>query len=129
MNISIIRGRLTTDAEVRIKADENPNMTARFSLAVPDLSRAEDDGKHPVDFIKVVAYNGIAQNIAKFTKKGSEVIITGRIHAYSYKNKDKNTVYITEVIADRVEFGAGCILKSDIEVTSDDSPEDKASTD
>ena len=121
MNISILRGRLTADAEIHIKPEENQTETARFSIAVPNINRNDENGKHPVDFIKIVAFNSLARNIAKYTKKGSEITVVGRLHTYSYKNKDDKTVYMTEIVADRIEFISGCVSGADIADTPDEA--------
>lgn len=115
MNFIILRGRLTADADIRITTDQHPTTIARFSLAVPDRSKRDDNGNYPVDFIKIVCFNGIAENVQKFTEKSSEVIITGRLHTYSYKNKNGQTVYMAEVITEKLEFVSNC-RKSEPEI-------------
>ena len=126
MNFIILRGRLTADADIRITTDQHPTTIARFSLAVADRSKRDGNGKYPVDFIKIVCFNGIAENVQKFTEKGSEVIITGRLHTYSYKNKNEQTVYMTEVITERLEFVSNCKKSGpeipDIPDTDDELP-------
>lgn len=99
---------MTTNAELRITSDDKPTTIARFSLAVPDKSHRNNEGNYDTDFIKIVAFNKIADNVERFTSKGSELLITGRLHTYSYKNKDNQTVYMAEVIAEKVEFVNDC---------------------
>lgn len=113
MNTIILKGRMTTNAELRITSDDKPTTIARFSLAVPDKSHRNAEGNFDTDFIKIVAFNKIADNIERFTGKGSELLITGRLHTYSYKNKDNQTVYMAEVIAEKVEFVNDCKKSSD----------------
>lgn len=108
MNTIILKGRMTTNAELRITSDYKPTTIARFSLAVPDKSHRNAEGTYDTDFIKIVAFNKIADNIERFTGKGSELLVTGRLHTYSYKNKDNQTVYMAEVIAEKVEFVNDC---------------------
>lgn len=123
MNNIILRGRLTTDAEVRITTEDKPTTVARFSLAVQDRTHRNSNGDYDVDFIKCVAFNGIANNIEQYTSKGSEILIVGRLHTYSYKNKEDKNIYITEVIIEKLEFVMNC-KKADIEVpdTNEDLP-------
>lgn len=123
MNNVILRGRLTADAEIRITQDQNPTTIARFTLAVQDRTKRDGDGNYPVDFIKIVAFNSIANNISQFTSKGSEIIVMGRLHTYSYKNKEQQTVYMSEVIVEKMEFVANC-HKPEVEIpdTDDDLP-------
>lgn len=116
MNTIILKGRLTTNPEIRITNDDKPTTIARFSLAVPDKSHRNNEGNYDTDFIKIVAFNKIADNIERFTCKGSELLITGRLHTYSYKNKDNQTVYMAEVICEKIEFVSDCKKAAD-EVT------------
>lgn len=106
MNNVILRGRLTDAADTRI-SPENNTVIARFSLAVPDKTHRNHNGDFDVDFIKIVAFNGLANTIAQYTAKGSEILVTGRLHTYTYQ-KDDRKVYMSEIIAERVEFIAKC---------------------
>lgn len=110
MNHVILRGRLTDAAEVRITTDQKPTTIARFTLAVQDRTHRNHDGNYDVDFIRMVAFNGVADNIQCYTDKGSEILATGRLHTYSYKKEDKN-VYMSEVILEKVEFISNCKRK------------------
>lgn len=124
MNIIILRGRLTADAEVRVTSDEKSTTIARFSLAVQDRTHRNSSGEYDVDFIKIVAFNSLANTIEQYTGKGSEIIVTGRLHTYSYE-KDNRKVYMSEVIAERIEFVDKC-NKSEIDIdipeTDDELP-------
>jgi single-strand DNA-binding protein len=115
MNNVILRGRLTAAPDVRITTDEKNTTTARFSLAVQDKSHKNHNGDYDVDFVKCVAFNGIANNLHQYCDKGSEILITGRLHCYSYKNKEDKNVYMTEVIVEKVEFVSNC-QKADVEI-------------
>ncbi len=121
MNKITLLGRMTTNAEVRITSDDTPTTIARFSLAVPDKTHRNKEGNYDTDFIKIVAFNTIANNIERFTCKGSQLLITGRLHTYNYKNKENQTVYMSEVIAEQVEFISDCKKTSDevIEIPDD----------
>lgn len=122
MNSIILRGRLTADADVRITQDQSPTTIARFTLAVQDRTKRDENGHYPADFIKIVAFNSIADIISQYTGKGSEVIIMGRLHTYSYKNKNEQTIYMTEVITEKLEFVANC-RKPEVEIP--DIPDDE----
>lgn len=115
MNKVILRGRLTTAPEVRITSDQKPTTIARFSLAVPDRTHRNHEGNYDTDFIKIVAFNNHAENIQQYTDKGSEIIITGRLHTYTYKNKEDKNVYMSEVIVENLEFVSNC-KKADINI-------------
>lgn len=118
MNNVILRGRLTADAEVKITVDEKSTTIARFTLAVPDKTHRNNNGEYDTDFIKVVAFNSLADTIQQYTCKGSEILLTGRLHTYSY-NKDDRKVYMSEIIAERIEFVTKC-SKPDVNIPDDD---------
>lgn len=106
MNHIILRGRLTDAAVVKV-SPENSTVIARFALAVPDRTHRNHNGDFDVDFIKIVAFNSLADTISQYTGKGSEILLSGRLHTYTYE-KDDRKVYMSEVIAERVEFIAKC---------------------
>lgn len=106
MNHIILRGRLTDEAVVKV-SPENNTVIARFTLAVPDRTHRNHNGDFDVDFIKIVAFNSIADTVSQYTDKGSEIIVTGRLHTYSYE-KDNRKVYMSEVITERIEFVDKC---------------------
>ena len=56
------------------------------------------------DFPRIIVFGKAAENCERFLTKGKLVGVQGRIQTGSYKNKEGNTVYTTEVVADRVEF-------------------------
>ena len=108
MNTIILRGRLTDVPEIRVTTDQNPTTIARFTLAVQDRTHRNHNGDYDVDFIKMVAFNGIADNIQHYTTKASEILATGRLHTYSYENKEGKRVYMAEVIVEKLEFVSNC---------------------
>lgn len=108
MNHIILRGRLTADPDMKITTDQKSISVSRFSLAVHDRSHRNHNGEYDVDYIKVVAFNTVADNIHQYTSKGSELLVQGRLHTYSYKNKEGKMVYMAEVIAERIEFVSNC---------------------
>ena len=95
MNKVILIGRLTRDPELK-KLESGMNV-ATFSLAINRTSDA-------TDFINIVAFDKVAENVEKFLSKGSQAAIEGRIQTRTYVDKDGNNKYITEVIAMNVEF-------------------------
>lgn len=119
MNNIILRGRMTVDAETKITTDEKPISISRFSLAVPDRTHRNSNGEYDVDFIKMVAFNKNSENINAYTQKGSELLVTGRLHTYTYKNKDNKNVYMAEVICERIEFLNDCKKQATLEIPDD----------
>lgn len=100
MNKSILIGRLTRDPE--LKYIPSGEAVANFTLAV-DRPFANKAGEKEADFIPIVVWKKQAENCAKYLTKGSQVAIDGRIQVRSWE-KDGKRQYMTEVVAERVEF-------------------------
>lgn len=100
MNKVILMGRLTKDPDMR---GEGTNLVARYSLAV-DRRFKDNDGNYPTDFINIVVFGKGAEFAENYLKKGTKVLVTGRIQTGSYTNKDGQKVYTTDVIAEDQEF-------------------------
>ena len=99
MNFVGIIGRLTSDPSIR---EGEKTKVASFRLAVP-----RPYSKDEVDFIQCKAFGKTADFLENYKSKGDEIAVEGRIQTGSYKNKDGNTVYTTDVICDRVESTHG----------------------
>ena len=104
MNRVILMGRLTADPEVRYSQGENSKAVARYRLAV-DRRRANADGTRDADFINCVAFGKSAEFAERFLHKGTKIAIEGLIRTGKYQNRDGQTVYTTDVVGDRHEFG------------------------
>lgn len=100
MNRTIISGRLTRDPEVRYTDGANGQKAiARYTIAVD--RRGQDAG---ADFIPCVAFGNSAEFAEKYLKKGTKMIICGRIQTGSYTKQDGTKVYTTDVIVEEQEF-------------------------
>lgn len=100
MNRVELIGRLVNEPEV--KTLQNGNLMARFRIAVRRDVK-DPDGEYKSDFINIVAFKGAA-NIEKYLHKGNRCAVVGRIQTGSYKNKNGQNVFTTDVISDRVYF-------------------------
>jgi len=104
MNSVILTGRLARDPELSY----TPNtQTAKcvFTIAVDRPRRnGEEQG---ADFIRITVWGTQGVNCDRYLSKGRQVAIAGRIQTGSYKNKDGQTVYTIDVVAERVEFLGG----------------------
>ena len=100
MNKWLGMGRLTRDPEIR---GEGTSMVARYTLAV-DRRFKDSDGNYPTDFINIVVFGKGAEFTEKYLKKGTKVVVTGRIQTGSYTNKDGQKVYTTDIVAEDQEF-------------------------
>lgn len=101
MNQVVLIGRLTRDPEVRY-ISESQMAVATFPLAVNRPTGAGKEKK--ADFPRITVFGRQAENCERFLVKGRLVGIQGRIQTGSYTNNDGQTVYTTDVVADRVEF-------------------------
>lgn len=101
MNCVAIIGRLTKDPEIRYVSN-NQMAVATFTVAI---NRPVKEGQEKkADFPRVTAFGRQAENCERYLAKGRLVGVQGRIQTGSYTNKDGQTVYTTDVVADRVEF-------------------------
>ena len=99
-NVNLI-GRLTRDAD--LKYTPSGIAVARFTLAV-QRSYFNSQNEREVDFISCVAWRKVAENLANYTMKGSLVGLTGRIQTRNYENSEGKKVYVTEIVAESVQF-------------------------
>lgn len=104
MNKVILMGRLTRDPDIRYSTGERSSTIARYTLAVDRRRRAGAEGEQTADFISCVAFDRSAEFVEKYLKKGTKVVVTGRIQTGSYTNKDGNKVYTTDVVVEDHEF-------------------------
>jgi single-strand DNA-binding protein len=101
MNSVQLIGRLTRDPEVRY-ISESQMAVATFTVAIDRPTAAGKEKQ--IDFPRVTVFGRQAENCERFLTKGRLVGIQGRIQTGSYTDKNGQTVYTTDVVADRVEF-------------------------
>ena len=101
INRIVLIGRLTANPELRYTA--NNTAVTSFTLAV-DRNFKNENGNKEADFINIVAWNKKAELIHQYLKKGDRVGISGRLQVRKYQNERGENRYVTEVIADEVEF-------------------------
>lgn len=98
MNQVFLIGRLTKDTELR--TTQNGTEVCSFTLAV-SRKYENNNGEKETDFINCKAFNKVAEIINKYTLKGSQIAIQGRIQTGSYE-KEGTKVYTTDVIVSDV---------------------------
>lgn len=101
INRVILVGRLTKDPELRVTPSGVP--VATFTLAV-NRNFTNQQGEREADFINCVVWRKPAENVANFLKKGSLAGVDGRLQTRHYEGQDGKRVYITEVLAESVQF-------------------------
>jgi len=100
-NRVVLIGRLTKDPDLKYSESNLPVL--RFTIAV-NRTFTDQNGQKQADFINCVAFRKQAENMARFLGRGSQIAVEGRIQTRNYQGKDGNTVYVTEVVAESVQF-------------------------
>ena len=99
LNRVALVGRLTRDPELR-RTGSGKAVTS-FNLAVERNFKSDEQ---EADFINCVCWGKVAENTERYCSKGSMVSVDGRIQTRNYENNQGQKVYVTEVIADSVQF-------------------------
>ena len=142
MNSTNLIGRLTTEPELRYTEDNRPFV--RVTLAVDRGISKEDKeaGKQSADFISCIFWNGNAERLNQYVKKGHRVAVEGSIRTGSYEKDNGDKVYTTDVRVNKVTFLEGkdkdvrpepeydgyeendpfADFNNDVEITDDDLP-------
>lgn len=101
MNKVILIGNLTRDPEL---SQTNSGISlCRISIAV-SRRYPGPDGSRETDFFNVTAWRTIAENCAKYLKKGSKIAVVGSIQNRSYEGQDGSKKFTTDILADEIEF-------------------------
>lgn len=117
MNKVILMGRLCRDVDTRYTQGEKPLAVARYTLAVDRVVKQGDEKK--ADFISCIAFGKNGEFAEKYLKKGTKILIEGRIQTGSYE-KDGQKVYTTDIVIEKQEFA---------ESKKGESEEDRAARD
>lgn len=95
MNNVVLTGRLTANPE--LKVTQSGTKVCVFALAV-------NKDKEHTDFPQIVCFEKTAENLCTYQKKGSMIGVNGRLQTRSYERQDGTKAYVTEVIANTVEY-------------------------
>ncbi len=101
LNRIILIGRLTRDPELRYVPSGQP--VASFTLAV-DRPFANQQGERQTDFIDIVAWRKLAEQVTQSLSKGRLVAVEGRLQIRSYETQDGQKRKAAEVVASDVRF-------------------------
>ena len=101
MNNVVLIGRLTKDPQIRYTSGSN-TAVASFTIAIDRPARQGEQKQ--ADFPRIIVFGRQAESCEKYLEKGMRVGISGRIQTGSYQNRNGDTVYTTDVVANRVEF-------------------------
>ena len=97
MNLVTLIGRLTRDPE--LKFSQSGKAFCKFSIAVQ-----RDFKKDEADFINCIAWDKRAELLTEYLRKGRQIAIQGRMSVRSYKDKEEQTKWVTDVIVDKFNF-------------------------
>lgn len=100
MNKVIMMGRLTRDPEV--SSSTSGTTFARYSIAVDRKFKKE--GEPDADFFNCTSFGKQAEFVERYLKKGTKVVVTGRLQNNNYTNKDGQKVYDVRIMCEEVEF-------------------------
>lgn len=105
LNKAFIIGNLTRDPELR--SLPSGVKVATFGAATNRIWKDKDgQRREAADFHNVVVFGPQAEIVTQYLKKGRTVLVEGRIQTRSWDGKDGQKRYRTEIVADRVQFGA-----------------------
>ena len=102
MNKIVLMGRLTKDPEVRYTQGENSTAVASFSLAVNRKFKRENEPD--ADFFNCTAFGKQAEFVEKHLKKGTKIIIIGRVQNNNYTKQNGEKVYSVQVMVEEIVF-------------------------
>lgn len=100
MNKVILMGRLTREPEVSSSA--SGTTFARFSIAVDRKFKKEGDPD--ADFFNCTSFGKQAEFVERYLKKGTKIVVSGRLQNNNYTNKDGQKVYDIRIMVEEIEF-------------------------
>lgn len=88
--------------DIELKQSQSGLSFTNFSIAINRPTK--QDGETLTDYINIASFGKQAENLAKYTHKGSKVAVQGRLQTRSYQNAEGKNVYVTEVLANNIQF-------------------------
>lgn len=106
VNKVILIGNLGTDPEVRHL--ESGAAVAQFRLATNEFYKDKQGNRvERTEWHNIVAWRGLAEMVEKYVKKGQSIYVEGKIRTRQYQDKDQQTRYVTEIVADEITMLSG----------------------
>ena len=103
VNKAILVGNVGKDRETRYL--EGGTAVSRFSLATSEVYKNKNGERITnTDWHNIVVWRGLAEIAEKYVRKGTQLYVEGRIKTRSYTDKDGNTRYTTEIVADNFQM-------------------------
>ena len=101
-NKVILGGRLTADPE--LKQTTTGVAVVSFKIAVNRRYTGKDTQQQEADFFNITAWRSTAEFVARYFRKGSAICVVGSIQNRSYTDQQGQKRYITDIVADEVQF-------------------------
>ena len=101
MNKIVILGRITKQVDVRYTPSQKVVATVTLAVDRPFLGQ---DGKREADFIPVVIWGKTAELVGNSCAKGHRLFVEGRLQIRNFDAKDGTKHWVTEIIANNIEF-------------------------
>ena len=123
LNKVILAGRLTADPELR--TTPSGTHVVSFSIATNrNWTTKDGERKEETEFHNIVAWGRQADIVNQFLKKGSLILVEGRLQTRSWEGKDGQSRRTTEIIAERVQLGPRTSGSGGDTATSDSGGDD-----
>lgn len=105
LNKAMFIGNVGKNPDVRF-IESSGTTTANFTLATTERYKDRITGelKEQTEWHNIVCWRNLAEIAEKYITKGSQIFVEGRIRTRSYKDKNGDTRYITEVVADNIQL-------------------------
>lgn len=111
MNKVMFLGNVVADIaenDVRYTQGENATCIVNFRIAVNKRFKNKNNSDAPTaDFFRITAFGATAEFAKNYLKKGTKIVVEGRIENSNYKDQNGNMVYRDSIIADNIEFAEG----------------------
>lgn len=101
MNKTFLIGNLTKDVDLRTTT--SGKTVASFTIAVNRRFK-DKEGEKQTDFFNIIAWGQLGEMCGRYLAKGRKVAVVGELQTRSYDAKDGTKRYVTEIVADEVEF-------------------------
>ena len=125
INKAQIYGNLTRDPE--LKALPSGSQVCSFSIATNRTWKNKDGEKQEeVQYHNIVAFGKTAELVAQYMRKGSALLVEGRIQTRSWEAKDGGKRYSTEIVAENIQFGPKKVDRQDDSSGRDDAGFDRS---
>ena len=105
LNNVLILGNVGNEPEVR--QTQTARTVANFSVATTDVWGEGEDRQHRTEWHQVVVWGKLAATCGQYLTKGRQVMVEGRLQTRSYEDQDGHKRFVTEIVAQQVQFLGG----------------------